>query len=162
MSTVASRSVGKEKAEGRTSVVLRFVRVGVADPGLITGFVRLARGSIVVVLGRLVVVIAGLVVILDLTLAGRKCVVGGLVVVARLIPFAGLIVRFVMVLTARRAAGRCGACQDVAGLMQGHTRSDRRDEGEGEHGQYQMCHEVPPLYGVTSAGRITLLARSSK
>src|SRR5213076_923239 len=34
----------------------------------ITGFVRLARGSIVVVLGRLVVVIAGLVVILNLTL----------------------------------------------------------------------------------------------
>src|SRR6266550_5544863 len=140
----------KRKAEGRTSVVLRFVRVGVADPGLITGFVRLARGSIVVVLGRLLVVIAGLVVILNLALARRECVVGGLVcpdrlvVVARLIPFAGLIVRFVMVLTARNAAGRCGAAQDVAGLMKGHTRSDRRHEGEGEHGQYQMCHEVPP------------------
>src|SRR5256885_16107853 len=111
MSPVPSRSVGKERAEGRNSVVLRFVRVGVADPGQITGFVRLARGSMVVVLGRLVVVIAGLVVILDLTLSGRECVVGGLVgpdrpvVVARLIPFAGLIVRFVMVLTARHAAG---------------------------------------------------------
>src|SRR5205814_1759658 len=86
-------------------------------------------GSIVVVLGRLVVVIAGLVVILNLTLAGRECVVGGLVcpdrlvVVARLVPFAGLIVRFVMVLTARHAAGRRGASQDVAGLMQGHTAS---------------------------------------
>src|SRR5438093_12238932 len=102
MSTVASRSVGKEKAEGRTSVVLRFVRVGVADPGKITGFVRLARGSIVVVLGRLVVVIAGLVVILNLTLAGRECVVGGLVcpdrlvVVGLLVPFACLIVSFAL------------------------------------------------------------------
>src|SRR5207302_8286699 len=159
---------GKRRAEGRNSVVLGFVRVGVADPGNITGFVRLARGSIVVVLGRLVVVIAGLVVILNLTLAGRECVVGGhvcpdrLVVVARLVPFAGLIVRFVMVLAARHAAGRCAATQDVAGLMQGHTRSDRRHEGESEPGQYQMCHEVPPYAGVTAASGITLLARSSK
>src|SRR5437870_2370916 len=158
MSTVASRSVGKEKAEGRTSVVLRFVRIGVADPGLITGFVRLARGSMVVVLGRLVVVIAGLVTILNLAQAGRPrvfrglvcraglIVVAGLVTIARLVPFARpvLIVRFVVVVTARFAAGRCGATQDVAGLMQGHTRSDGRHEGEGEHGQYQMCHEVPP------------------
>src|SRR5437870_13715166 len=132
MSTVASRSVGKEKAEGRDSVVSSFVRVGVADPGKITGFVRLARGSIVVVLGRLVVVIAGLVVILNLTLAGRECVVGGLVcpdrlvVVARLVPFAGLIVRFVMVLTARRAPGRRGASQEVAGLMPRHSGPRRR------------------------------------
>src|SRR5207249_12165765 len=39
----------KRKAEGRNSVVLRFVRVGVADPGLITGFVRLGRGCVLVV-----------------------------------------------------------------------------------------------------------------
>src|SRR5207302_11266929 len=95
---------GKRRAEGRNSVVLRFVRVGVADPGQITGFVRLARGSIVVVLGRIVVVIAGLVVILALTLAGRECVCGGLVsprrlaVVALLVPFAVLIVRLAGVL----------------------------------------------------------------
>src|SRR5438876_10111359 len=92
LSTVTSRSVGKERAEGRDSVVLRFVRVGVADLGKITGFVRLARGSIVVVLGRLVVVIAGLVVILNLTLAGRECVVGGLVCPDRLVVVARLVV----------------------------------------------------------------------
>src|SRR2546430_17143857 len=115
MSTVTSRSVGKERAEGRDSVVLRFVRVGVADPGLITGFVRLARGSIVVVLGRLVVVIAGLVVILNLALARHECVVGGLVgpdrlvAVARLFPFPGLLLRFVMVLTTLPASVACGA-----------------------------------------------------
>src|SRR6266550_1555340 len=134
----------KRRAEGRNSVVLRFVRIGVADPGLITGFVRLARGSMVVVLGRLVVVIAGLVTILNLAQAGRPrvfrglvcraglIVVAGLVTIARLVPFAGpvLIVRFVVVVTARFAAGRCGATQDVTGLMQGHTRSDGRHEGE--------------------------------
>src|SRR5439155_11699110 len=107
-------------------------------------------------------------VILGHTVARRERVVASLVcsdrlvVVARLVPFAGLIVRFVMVLTARHVAGRCGAAQDVAGLMQGHTRSDRRHEGESEHGQYQMCHEVPPYAGVTAASGITLLARSSK
>src|SRR6266566_4176160 len=154
MSVVPSRSGGKERAEGRNSVVLRFVRVGVADPGKITGFVRLARGSIVVVLGRIVVVIAGLVVILDLTLAGRECVVGGLVcpdrlvVVARLVPFAGLIVRFVMVLTARLAAGRCGPARDVPGQSQAPPRPNGRPEGKSEPAKYQRCHEFPPKGGA--------------
>src|SRR6266550_1118578 len=115
----------KERVEGRNSVVLRFVCVGVVHSGMIADFVRLARGSMVVVLGRLVVVIAGLVTILNLAQAGRPRVFRGLV------SFAGpvLIVRFVVVVTARFAAGRCGATQDVAGLMQGHTRSDGRHEG---------------------------------
>ena len=42
-------------------------------------------------LGRLVVVIAGLVVILNLTLAGRECVVGGLVCPDRLVVVARLV-----------------------------------------------------------------------
>src|SRR5437879_13356997 len=123
----------KERAEGRNSVVLRFVRIGVADPGLITGFVRLARGSMVVVLGRLVVVIAGLVTILNLAQAGRPrvfrglvcraglIVVAGLVTIAHLAPFARpvLIVRFVVVRTERFSARRCGATQVLPDVSQG-------------------------------------------
>src|SRR5437660_10107340 len=86
----------KERVEGRNSVVLRFVCVGVVHSGMIADFVRLARGSMVVVLSRLVVVIAGLVTILNLAQAGRPRVFRGLVcravlmVVPRLLTVPGL------------------------------------------------------------------------
>src|SRR5207244_7217365 len=138
--------------------------------GMFACLSRVGRGFMVVVLGGFVVVFAVIVTILTLALARLPHLFGGvvrvacLVVVARLVPFAGLVlfVRLIVVVTALFAAGRRGTCQDVTGLMQGHTRSDRGHEGEGKHDQYQMCHEVPPSDGVTAAGRITLLAQSSK
>src|SRR5207253_9416060 len=110
---------GKERVEVRNSLVLLFVRIGVVHSGVIDDFSGLARGAMVVVLGRLVGVIAGLVTILNLALARRPHLFGGvvrvacLVVVARLVPFAGLVlfVRLIVVVTALFAAGRRGTCQ---------------------------------------------------
>jgi hypothetical protein len=63
--------------------------------------------------------------------------------VTRFIPLAGLVlfVRLTAVVTARLAL-RGGLA--IADLMQGHSRSDRTDEGEGEHGQYKISHGTPP------------------
>src|SRR3989475_2592762 len=181
--SLASPVRRKAEGEGRCSIViLGFVRIRVAYLVVSAGLARLAGGPVVLMVGRLVVVISGLVVVPDLTrtrrpdmfgcfvrfagLVGfaRLAVVPRLVVVTGLVPFACLVlfVRFVMVMTAGLAIVRRDQGLTKARLMQGHTRSDRRHEGEGEHGQQKMCHEVPPYAVATVGVRITLLARSSK